>query len=109
LAKEKGILSTPQIASRLAKYTDAQVVAGHYSVTPQFLTEDAKLRNLYKVDTLDVYSIDSLFGPRVSYLYINKSDTTYYKAPKYFKKGLDVVFNNSDVVICLVEKADSGK
>jgi hypothetical protein len=98
------VLSTPQIASRIPKYSDAQVVAGHYSVTPEFSRNELAIRTLLSSDTIRVTTIDSLFDNRVSYLYLNRSDTAFVKHSVYVFVGMNNVFSNEDVTIYKLEE-----
>ncbi len=93
------VLSTPYIASRIAKYTDAQVIAGHYSVTPKYLKQENKLRALFSEKIISKQLVDSLFDKRVSYIYVNKNDTAFIKGQSFVFDGMTKVYGNGIVDI----------
>jgi hypothetical protein len=99
VAKTDVILSTPEIASRIAKYTDAQVVAGHYSVTPEFKKQEENLRILFSQNSVSIKMVDSLFTNRVNYVYVNKNDTAYVRDKEITFDGLNKVYENDVVEI----------
>jgi len=97
VTKNDVLLSSPDIATRLAKYTDAQVVAGHHSVTPEYKKQKEKIHYLFTQNIIKKQSIDSLFDNRVSYVYISKKDPIFNKEISF--SGLVRVYENDSVEI----------
>lgn len=92
------VLAMPSASLRIAKYTDASIVAAHYSVTPRFAETAGLVNSIFANPVLDNNPVlkEKL---NVSYVYIGPNERQAGNKSVTQNAGLTMVYNNPLVAI----------
>ncbi len=98
------VLALQSASLCVAKYSSANVVAGHYSVTPKFTETEAAILGIYSAPALSIQQKPLLEKMNVNYVYVGPTEKMNSSIKVVQDNYLTAVYSNPLVSIYKVNR-----